>query len=125
MDSRTPSYRHTESTIASSMEIPDLPMKLNNYILTKEIGSGSYGVVYQAFDQNSKASYALKKVNKKSIYKHQKLKKLFNDEIDITSTIKHANIIHLFEVLETTDDFFLVYDFCELGNAYTCFLNDK
>ena len=105
-------------SIHSSKSSNSLPVKIDDYILTKVIGKGQYGIVYQAYDYKSKANFALKQIDKALVHQDEKIFSLFNDEINITRSIRHKNVIHLYKVFETSDDYFLVYDFCERGGLF-------
>ena len=91
-----------------------LPFKVQEFIFLKIIGGGSFGTIYKAQDSNSFAYYAVKRIQK-SIFTNSQLKQLFRDEVSITGSINHENIIHLYKMLESDDSFFLVYDYCQMG----------
>ncbi len=45
-----------------------------------------------------------------------KLERLFKTEIDIMSKIVHPNVIHLHEVLESSNNIYLIVDYCNKGD---------
>jgi serine/threonine protein kinase len=96
------------------MEMEELPFKVKEFIFQKVIGEGSFGKIYMAQDENTFAFYAIKRIFKK-IFTNSQIKQLFRDEVSITGTIYHKNIIHLYKMLESNDSFFLVFDYCEMG----------
>lgn len=102
------------------MEFEELPFKVKEFIFQKIIGQGSFGKIYLAQDSNTFAFYAIKSVPK-SMFKNSHIKKLFKDEVSITGTIKHENVIHLYKMLESDDTFFLVFDYCEMGRKWGLF----
>ena len=60
--------------------------------------------------------YAVKTVEKKKISGNKKLKDLFNTEMSIMSELNHPNIMHLFEFMETTNNYYLVIQYCNNGD---------
>lgn len=90
--------------------------KVGDYLLVSEIGKGQFGVVYKAKHSSTDEIFAVKTVEKKSVNTNPKLKSLFNTEISIMSKIKHPNVLHLHEYLETSNNYYLVLDFCSSGD---------
>jgi serine/threonine protein kinase len=90
--------------------------KVGEYLLLSEIGKGQFGIVYKAKHNHTGDIFAVKAVEKKSVNSNPKLKSLFNTEISIMSKIKHPNILHLYEYLETGNNYYLVLDYCNGGD---------
>ena len=90
--------------------------KVGDYILISELGKGQFGIVYKAKHSTTGDIYAVKTVQKASVNANAKLKSLFDTEINIMSKIKHPNILHLYEYLETGNNFYLVIDYCNNGD---------
>lgn len=90
--------------------------KVGDYLLLSELGKGQFGTVYKAKKADSTDVFAVKTVKKDSINQNSKLKSLFDTEINIMSKIKHPNILHLYEYLETGNNFYLVIDYCNNGD---------
>lgn len=90
--------------------------KVGDYILVSELGKGQFGIVYKAKHSATGDIYAVKTVKKESVNSNPKLKSLFETEINIMSKIKHPNILHLYEYLETGNNFYLVIDYCNNGD---------
>jgi serine/threonine protein kinase len=54
-----------------------------------------------------------------NIEKFKKIPKLYDfikNEIDILSKIDHPNVIKFKEILRTTNNFYLIYEFCNGGD---------
>ncbi|KAH7045059.1 kinase-like domain-containing protein, partial [Linnemannia elongata] len=78
--------------------------------LISALGAGSYAVVYLAKEVASGTLYALKCLSKD---------KLTEDEVVIhTSLPKHRNIIHLFNMFETTQHLFLLLEYSSGMDMY-------
>ena len=90
--------------------------KVGEYVLLSELGKGQFGTVYKAKNCNTGDIFAVKTVLKTSVNANPKLKSLFNTEISNKSNIKHPNILHLYEYLETGSNYYLVLDYCNSGD---------
>lgn len=90
--------------------------KVGNYTLLSELGQGQFGTVYKAQHTMSGELFAIKTINKGSIHQNPKLRELFDTEVHIMKSIKHDNIMHLYELLETTNNYYLVIDYCRSGD---------
>jgi serine/threonine protein kinase len=85
---------------------------VEQYRLTKEIGVGAYGKVYQTIDINNNNTYATKVVDKK-ILKDGKMMQCFHNEMEIISKLNHQNIIKLFDTKETANNYYLIMELCK------------
>lgn len=91
--------------------------KVGNYLLLKVLGEGQFGTVYKAsHTENSDDYYAIKTIAKKKIQGNAKLMKLFDTEMAVMSKIKHPNIMHLYEYMETGNNYYLVIQYCNNGD---------
>lgn len=101
------------------------------YILEREIGRGSYGVVRRVWSTTSQEWYAMKIMNRSLLKKRRIFQAgmLWSDqwqqvkkEIAIMKKLDHPNIVRLVEVMndEKTDHLYLVMEYCvggSLGNG--------
>lgn len=90
--------------------------KVGNYIFQRRIGEGQFGKVYTASHEHTNELFAIKTVAKERINKMTKLRSLFETEMAVMSKIKHPNILHLHEYLETPNNYYLVIDYCNNGD---------
>jgi len=90
--------------------------KVGKYVLLQELGQGQFGIVYKGMNQETNELFAIKAVDKALILKSEILAELFNSEMSIMSKIQHPNIIHLFEYMETKNNFYLVLTYCRDGD---------
>ena len=88
--------------------------KVGAYQLINEIGKGSYGTVYEARKDNSNDKLAVKMIP--VVNMEQKLLDLIEMEIDLLQKIDHPNIIKLYEVKRTKNNYYLVFEYCEKGD---------
>jgi serine/threonine protein kinase len=71
---------------------------LNRFILIRELGEGSYGMVVLAQDVKTNKKVALKIIQKLSILKMSHINRL-RREINLLRLLKHPNIVQLYEVV--------------------------
>lgn len=91
--------------------------KIGNYVLKRELGSGQFGTVFEAFDETTKQVYAVKRIEKKKMQSYgSKILELLKSEISIMQKINHPNILHLYDYIESNAYFYLVLNFCKDGD---------
>ena len=84
----------------------------------KLIGYGSFGKVFLAKNTYDGKYYAIKHMEKKSIYKALKSLDTIYTEIKIQSLINHPNIVKILYVKETEKSFDLVLEYASKGNLF-------
>ncbi|KAK3811149.1 MAG: kinase-like domain-containing protein, partial [Benniella sp.] len=85
--------------------------------LVSALGAGSYAVVYLAKEVASGTLYALKCLGKDKLTEEEvTIQK--NEVVIHTSLPKHKNIIHLFNMFETTDHLFLLLEYSSGMDMY-------
>lgn len=91
--------------------------KVGNYYLVSQLGKGQFGTVYKGVccDDQSKV-FAIKCINKESIEKDPYVHKLFQTEVEVMTKINSPNIMHLFEFIETMNNYYLVIQYCNNGD---------
>jgi len=88
---------------------------IDDYKLEKKLGNGSYGDVFYTTQTNSNMIFATKKIDKNRI-KAPHLKSYFLNEIDILKNTDHENIIKLFDIKITENNFYMVMEYCNGGS---------
>ena len=90
-------------------------MIVDEYILDKCLGKGSFGEVYltKVKDDDSKL-FATKKLDRKNIEKSEALKYLKN-EIQILQKLNHPNIVKFESIKKTKEHFFIIMEYCNGG----------
>ncbi|XP_053573333.1 serine/threonine-protein kinase ULK3 [Bombina bombina] len=91
------------------------PPRLDDFILTDKLGSGTYATVYKAYrKKNTREVVAIKCVSKKSLNKVS-VENLLT-EIEILKTIHHPHILELKDFQWDKDNIFLITEFCAGGD---------
>ena len=96
-------------------------MQLDDYILTKSLGKGSFGEVFLTSKKNSNILYATKRLDRAFSEKPQIMKNL-TKEISILKAIRHPNIIKLIELKKTKNHIYLITEFCNGGSLSACLM---
>ena len=84
--------------------------KIDDYLITKELGKGSYATVKLAMHKITKFKYAIKIYTKESLLDPQKRSTVKN-EINILKQLNHNNIMKLYEVINCPKYLYLVLEY--------------
>ncbi|XP_053319599.1 serine/threonine-protein kinase ULK3 [Spea bombifrons] len=91
------------------------PPRLDDFILTDKLGSGTYATVYKAYrKRNTREVVAVKCVSKKSLNKAS-VENLLT-EIEILKTVRHPHILELKDFQWDRDYIFLITEYCPGGD---------
>ena len=90
--------------------------RIGQYVLLEKLGQGQFGSVFLAVSNEGNRKFAIKCQDKKFINDSEMYRKLLNTEIGIMNKIKHPNIVHLYELLESTNNYYMVIDYCNNGD---------
>uniref|UniRef100_A0A8D1U9P6 Serine/threonine-protein kinase ULK3 n=1 Tax=Sus scrofa TaxID=9823 RepID=A0A8D1U9P6_PIG len=91
------------------------PPRLEGFILTERLGSGTYATVYKAYaKKDTREVVAIKCVAKKSLNKAS-VENLLT-EIEILKGIRHPHIVQLKDFQWDSDNIYLIMEFCAGGD---------
>ncbi|XP_050822776.1 serine/threonine-protein kinase ULK3 isoform X4 [Gopherus flavomarginatus] len=91
------------------------PPRLDEFIMTERLGSGTYATVYKAYrKKNAREVVAIKCVNKKSLNRAS-VENLLT-EIEILKTVRHPHIVELKDFQWDSDNIYLIMEFCAGGD---------
>ncbi|XP_024896158.1 serine/threonine-protein kinase ULK3 isoform X2 [Pteropus alecto] len=91
------------------------PPRVDGFILTERLGSGTYATVYKAYaKKDTRQVVAIKCVAKKSLNKAS-VENLLT-EIEILKGIRHPHIVQLKDFQWNSDNIYLIMEFCAGGD---------
>jgi calcium-dependent protein kinase len=86
----------------------------DNYILSKTLGEGAYGVVIKGTHKLTKSTRAIKVIKKMGEDKETEI----INEINMLTMMDHPNIVKIFEFYVTKTEYFIVTEFCQGGELF-------
>eukprot|EP00249_Psilotum_nudum_P011649 c23300_g1_i1 orf=420-2540(-) len=87
---------------------------IGDYIVTQQIGSGSFAVVWKARHRTHGNEVAIKEIATQRLNK--KLQDNLLSEIEILKKTNHPNIIRLHDIVEAPNRIYLVLEYCAGGD---------
>lgn len=89
---------------------------INNYyeISKKELGKGTYGVVYESKVKDTNFKRAVKIIEKKKVTNIER----FKSEVLIMNLLDHPNILRFYESYEDEKHYYLVLELCKGGELF-------
>lgn len=97
--------------------------QFKHYILQQTLGEGSFGKVKLALDTHTNSKVAIKVVQKSTIADVEDVERVYRETFILT-TLKHKNIIKLFEVFDTSKAIMLAMEYAGGGELLT-FFNER
>lgn len=94
----------------------------NTFARGKEIGRGSFSVVYRAVHQGTNQMYAMKVINKKKCFKSKTAFENIRNEIKIQKTVNHPNVVTSQFSFSDEHNYYLILEYCP-GKNVRDFLN--
>ncbi|MDD5628704.1 MAG: protein kinase, partial [Elusimicrobia bacterium] len=95
----------------------------SGYTVTREIGSGGMGVVYEATDSALARRVAIKKM-RDEIRSNGEERRRFLTEARTVAALHHPNIVDIYSIVEDSGDIYLVFEFVD-GRTVDQFLCEK
>ena len=89
-------------------------MSTSEYVMSKKIGSGTFGDVFSGVNTNNGTKVAIKRVKKETLYKYGNyLINAFWKEIDSMKKCDCENSVRLFQNFETTHNYNIIMELCD------------
>ena len=98
--------------------------KLKNYILLKTIGKGTFGKVKLAKHIPTDEEVAIKILEKSKINDDDELIRI-NKEIKYLKLLNHPNIVHLYEIVETQNNYYIIMEYISGGELFNYIVKNK
>ncbi|CAF4210161.1 unnamed protein product [Rotaria sp. Silwood2] len=83
------------------------------YDVANKLGEGSFGTVYRVKNKETNLFYAMKTIAKKPGNKFKASS--LDNEVKLLKEVNHPNLIQLHEVLESSQNLYLIVELCEGG----------
>jgi len=96
---------------------------IDNYILTEDIGEGNFGKMKLGVYKPTLEKFAIKILNKKTI--KEKMKNVDFRENEIITKFHHINIVNVFELIEDTDNYYIIMEYCQKGELFDYIVDKK
>ena len=87
---------------------------IDNYVLERIIGRGQFGEVYKGYNKHDNTDVAVKAVNRAKL--KGKYYELLENEIKVLRSCENPNIIRLYDIKKTTNNIYLMLEFCNEGD---------
>ena len=114
--------KESEVFVSPSGKSDESPLRINQYHMMYEIGTGAYGTVFLCKHADTSRYYACKIISKQKLKKKFRFggefKEMIASEIMILKKLSlHKNINSLVEVLENDaeDNLYMIFELCEHG----------
>ncbi|EGR27762.1 protein kinase domain protein [Ichthyophthirius multifiliis] len=91
-----------------------MPKIVDNYVLERKIGSGQFGDVYKGYNKQNNQDIAIKVVKRELL--KGKFNELLENEIRVLRTCNNENIIKLYDIKKTANNFYLMLEYCNEGD---------
>ena len=89
---------------------------ISNYEFKKDIGEGNFGKVKLGIFKPTGEEFAIKVLNKEKIRK--KMKNLALRENEIITKLNHINIVLVYCIIDTKEDYYIIMEYCKLGELF-------
>ena len=89
---------------------------ITNYEFKKDIGEGNFGKVKLGIFKPTGEEFAIKVLNKEKIRK--KMKNLALRENEIITKLNHINIVLVYCIIDTKEDYYIIMEYCKLGELF-------
>ena len=91
-------------------------LDITNYEFKKDIGEGNFGKVKLGVFKSTGEEFAIKVLNKEKIRK--KMKNLALRENEIITKLNHINIVFVYCIIDTPEDYYIIMEYCKLGELF-------
>ena len=97
--------------------------KIGKYKIVSRAGAGAFGIVWKATSSEDGKSYAIKEISKGKMTK-QLIENLIR-EVQISLKLEHANLIKCYATMESKNNYYIVFEYCEGGDLGKYLLETK
>lgn len=90
---------------------------VGEYELHELLGSGPTGGLYSGISTRDRHRVAIKVISKE-IINNDKILRRVQREVDSMSSIRHKNVVELYDFFSDDDNYYMVMEYCRGGNLY-------
>jgi serine/threonine protein kinase len=98
------------------------PKEVKDYLITAELGHGSFSTVCKAFHRPSRRNYAIKILPISNLLEPQNTERL-QREVNSMAHLRHENLVSLHDFFWDETNFYLVLDLCSGGALFDYIIN--
>ena len=98
----------------------EIPEKIGKYVIQRQVGRGSMGIVYQSYDPFIEKDVAIKVALAESLRDKEsgeQYRKMFFNEAHTAGLLKHPNIVNIIDAGAEGDDCYIVMELVEDGET--------
>src|SRR5690348_16413544 len=97
----------------------------SRFLVQRPIGKGTFGVVYQVYDQENNSVKALKKLRRSIYEQNSEALYRFKQEFRALADVIHPNLVTLYELVFENDNWFFTMELVEGVNFIEYVYNTK
>lgn len=105
-------------------EYSSLSKTLNDYIIKRTIGEGTFSKVKLGINKITNEKVAIKILEKSKIVEKDDLDRILR-EMKIITELKHQNVIKVHEMYESNDYFLIIMEYCEGGELFNYIVENQ
>ena len=90
--------------------------KISDFILTEDIGEGTFAKVKLGIYKPTGEKFAIKIINKEKI--KEKMKNSLFKENEIVQKFNHINVIYVYKIIEDKKNYYIIMEYCEKGELF-------
>ena len=113
----TPNKTDYENWVNKLKEATGYTNLMDLYEIGKKLGNGKFGLVKRGLNKKTKKEVAIKIMSKNDMKTEDM--ELVRTEIEILKICQHPNIIHLYEVFENKDYYYIIMECCSGGDLFS------
>ena len=100
------------------------PKTLGDYIIKKTIGKGTFSKVKLGIHKETKQKVAIKILEKSAIVEKDDLERIIR-EMTILNQIDHINVIKVYDIYESEDNYLIIMEYCEGGELFNYIVKNQ
>ena len=100
----------------SSLKKSKSRVVIGDYQMIRLLGEGTTAKVFLAEHNKTKTLIAIKRIRIDFINENASNREYFFNELQIMNKLKHPNLLHCYELYQTSNNFYILMEFCNKGS---------